>query len=130
MGILALLQFKALVELGVEVFEYELSAVGNNLPTPICTVIISLLDATNPNAPDRYLNATDVEADLARMVSDPDRYLFDPPIIQHSGTLYFTPNRLYGRAQQWKQVKSAFDKIIITQEETHGYLLISGPPGR
>ena len=99
------------------------------LPVSLCTVITSLLDATDPAASDRYLSAVDVEADLGRMISNPDRYLFDPPIDRDSGTLYFEPNRLYGRTQQWEQVRSAFDKIIVTQEETHGYLLISGPPG-
>ena len=99
------------------------------LPVSLCTVVMSLLDATDPAASDRYLSSVDVEADLGRMISNPDRYLFDPPIDRHSGTLYFRPNRLYGRAKQWEQVRSAFDKIIVTQEETHGYLLISGPPG-
>ena len=99
------------------------------LPASLCAVITSLLDATDPAASDRYRSSADVEADLGRMVSNPHRYLWDPPLDRHSGTLHFQPNRLYGRARQWDQVKQAFDKIIVTQEETHGYLLISGPPG-
>jgi len=99
------------------------------LPVSLCTVIISLLDATDPTASDRYLSSTDAEADLGRMFADPDRYLFDPPMDRHSGTLYFIPNRLYGRTEEWSQVKLAFDKIVVTQKEIHGYLLISGPPG-
>ena len=100
------------------------------VPVSFSTVVISLLDATDPNASERYRTAADVEADLGRMISNPDRYLFDPPLDQHSGKLCFVPNRLYGRTREWEQVKSAFDKIIVAQEETHGYLIISGPPGR
>jgi hypothetical protein len=113
--------------LSVSLFD-KLRDVG--LPVALCTVITSLLDATNPHAPDRYLTSADAEADLGRMVSNPDRYLFDPPMNEHNGSLYFTPNRLYGRAKEWEQVESSFDKIVVAQEETHGYLLISGPPGR
>ena len=64
------------------------------------------------------------------MIADPDRYLFDPPMDRHHGTLHFIPNRLYGRAEAWAKVKLSFDKIIVTQEESHGFLMISGPPGR
>ena len=100
------------------------------VPVSLCTVVTSLLDAADPNEPERYRSADEVEADLGRMASNPDRYLFDPPMDRHSGKLFFVPNRLYGRTEEWEKVKSAFDKIIVSQEETHGYLLISGPPGR
>ena len=99
------------------------------LPVSLCTVITSLLDATDPAAPDRYLTSAEVEADLELMVCEPNRYLFDPQMDLHVGTLHFKPNRLYGREKQCEQVDSAFNRIIVTQEETHGYLLISGPPG-
>jgi len=100
------------------------------LPASLGTVLTSLLDAPDPTAPDRYRSAAEVEADLGRMVAEPDRYLFDQSHVGvEVGTLHFTPNRLYGRTKQQEQVASAFDKIIVSQEETHGYLLISGPPG-
>ena len=100
------------------------------LPISLCTVIISLLGATDPNGSDRYLSFADAAADLGRMIADPDRYLFDPPMDRHNGTLHFVPNRLYGRAEAWAKVELSFDKIIVTQEESHGFLMISGPPGR
>lgn len=100
------------------------------LPISLCTVITSFLGATDPNTSDRYLSFADAAADLGRMIADPDRYLFDPPMDRHHGTLHFIPNRLYGRAEAWAKVKLSFDKIIVTQEESHGFLMISGPPGR
>lgn len=100
------------------------------LPISLCTVIMSLLGATDPNGSDRYLSFPDAAADLGRMIADPDRYLFDPPMDRHNGTLHFVPNRLYGRAEAWAKVELSFDKIIVTQEESHGFLMISGPPGR
>ena len=99
------------------------------LPVSLCTVITSLLDAADPAAPDRYMSSAEVKDDLGLIVSEPDRYLFGPQMDPHVGTLHFKPNRLYGREKQCEQIESAFDKIIVTQEETHGYLLISGPPG-
>ena len=101
----------------------------SGMPLSICSVISSLINALDPTSSDCYKSLTEVEVDLKRMLSQPEKYLFDVPPEIISNTLQFPPNKIYGRQRKWRTVWSAYSSVIVRQEESRGFLLIAGSPG-
>ena len=101
------------------------------LPTSVCILIQGLLDVTaegNANDDDRFTSTKDLLEEVGRMVCSPDRYLFDPPPEQLTGTIQLPRGKLYGRDEQIAQLTSLIDALPQPEQRTH-VVWLSGHSG-
>ena len=99
--------------------------VEHGYPANLSIFVDSLLTAADADAENRFLSVSDVEADLSRMVAQPDKYLFGDAA---TGEL-LVPPRLYGRSLEQEQFQEAFLSVFATRQQQRGVVYISGRAG-
>ena len=99
--------------------------VEHGYPANLSIFVDSLLKAADVEAENRFLSVSDVDADLSRMVAEPDKYLFGGAATGE----VVTPSRLYGRSLEQQQLQEAFLSVFATRQEQRGIVYISGRAG-
>ena len=99
--------------------------VEHGYPANLSIFVDSLLTAADADDENRFLSVSDVEADLCRMVAQPDKYLFGDAV---TGEL-LGPSRLYGRSLEQEQLQDAFLSVFATRQQQRGVVCISGRAG-
>lgn len=97
-------------------------------PVNLCIFVKSLVDSTDHDAAGRFASIADVEEELHRMITYPERYLNDPVAKDSSGELR-PPSRIYGCKIQKEKLLQAFRSVFVAREDSRGLALISGRSG-
>ena len=97
-------------------------------PVNLCIFVKSLVDSTHHHAPERFASVADVEEELHRMITYPERYLNDAE-AKYSSSELRPPSRIYGRKIQEEKLLQAFQSVFVTREDSRGLALISGRSG-
>ena len=99
--------------------------VEHGYPANLSIFVDSLLTAADADAENQFLSVSDVEADLCRMVAQPDKYLFGDAVTGE----VLAPSRLYGRSLEQEQLQEAFLSVFATRQQQRGVVYISGRAG-
>ena len=85
----------------------------DNLVSNLLGIDTILSAASHHGANQHYRSIQEVEEDLHRMMTDPDRFLYDADLVTESGQLDVgVGTRLYGQDSNIKELLLAFDRVV------------------